>query len=111
LYEHPNEVEGRLIERAFLVSVSDDTRQMTAQAVRDLDADVLCLQEVDDLHALRYFHDHYLRRALDIPYEHFALMQGNDRRGIDVAVMSRRGFPLKVEIHAALSYRDLGLFN
>ncbi|MBP0573850.1 hypothetical protein J8J27_24425, partial [Mycobacterium tuberculosis] len=111
LYEHPNEVEGRLIERAFLVSVSDDTRQMTAQAVRDLDADVLCLQEVDDLHALRYFHDHYLRRALDIPYEHFALMQGNDRRGIDVAVMSRRGFPLKVESHAALSYRDLGLFN
>jgi endonuclease/exonuclease/phosphatase family metal-dependent hydrolase len=84
---------------------------MTAQAVRDLHADVLCLQEVDDLRAMRYFHDRYLRRALDEPYEHFALLQGNDGRGIDVGVMARRGFPIKVKSHASLTYRDLRLLD
>ena len=111
LFEHTSEAEGRLIEKAFQVAVSDDQRQLTAQAIRDCDADVLCLQEVDGLEVLRWFHDRYLRRAVDEPYEHFALLEGNDRRGIDVAVMSRRGFPIRVMSHATLTYRDLGLYN
>lgn len=111
LYEHASEAEGRLIEKAFQVGVSDDQRQLTAQAIRDCDADVLCLQEVDGLEVLRWFHDRYLRRAIDEPYEHFALLEGNDRRGIDVAVMSRRGFPIRVMSNATLTYRDLGLYN
>jgi endonuclease/exonuclease/phosphatase family metal-dependent hydrolase len=111
LFEHVSEAEGRLIEKAFQVAVSDDQRQLTAQAIRDCDADVLCLQEVDGLEVLRWFHDRYLRRALDEPYEHFALLEGNDRRGIDVAVMSRRGFPIRVMSNATLTYRDLGLYT
>lgn len=111
LFEHTSEAEGRLIEKAFQVAVSDDQRQLTAQAIRDCDADVLCLQEVDGLEVLRWFHDHYLRRAIDEPYEHFALLEGNDRRGIDVAVMSRRGFPIRVMSNTTLTYRDLGLYN
>lgn len=111
LFEHVSEAEGRLIERAFQVGVSDDQRQLTAQAIRDCDADVLCLQEVDGLEVLRWFHDRYLRRAIEEPYEHFALLEGNDRRGIDVAVMSRRGFPVRVMSNATLTYRDLGLYN
>lgn len=111
LFEHASEAEGRLIEKAFQVAVSDDQRQLTAQAIRDCDADLLCLQEVDGLEVLRWFHDRYLRRAVDEPYEHFALLEGNDRRGIDVAVMSRRGFPIRVMSHASLTYRDLGLYG
>jgi endonuclease/exonuclease/phosphatase family metal-dependent hydrolase len=111
LFEHTSEAEGRLIEKAFQVSVSDDQRQLTAQAIRDCDADVLCLQEVDGLEVLRWFHDRYLRQAIDEPYEHFALLEGNDRRGIDVAAMSRRGFPIRVMSNASLTYRDLGLFG
>ncbi len=111
LFEHTSEAEGRLIEKAFQVAVSDDQRQLTAQAIRDCDADVLCLQEIDGLEVLRWFHDRYLRRAIDEPYEHFALLEGNDRRGIDVAVMSRRGFPVRVMSNATLTYRDLGLHN
>lgn len=109
LFEHTSEAEGRLIEKAFQVAVSDDQRQLTAQAIRDCDADVVCLQEVDGLEVLRWFHDRYLRQAIDEPYEHFALLEGNDRRGIDVAVMSRRGFPIRVMSNATLTYRDLGL--
>jgi len=111
LYEHASEAEGRLIEKAFQVGVSDDQRQLTAQAIRDCDADVVCLQEVDGLEVLRWFHDRYLRQAIDEPYEHFALLEGNDRRGIDVAVMSRRGFPIRVMSNATLTYRDLGLYS
>lgn len=111
LYDHPSEIEGRLIERAFQVAISDDQRQLTAQAIRDCDADVLCLQEVDGLEALRWFHDRYVARAVDEPYEHFALLEGNDRRGIDVAVASRRGLPIRVMSNATLTYRDLDLFD
>ncbi|MCE1236507.1 MAG: endonuclease/exonuclease/phosphatase family protein [Hyphomicrobiales bacterium] len=111
LYEHASEAEGRLIERALQVAISDDQRQSTAQAIRDCDADVLCLQEVDGLEALRWFHDRYLVRALDEPYEHFALLEGNDRRGIDVGVASRRGLPIRVMSNATLTYRDLDLFD
>ena len=111
LFEHASEAEGRLIEKAFQVAVSDDQRQLTAQAIRDCDADVLCLQEVDGLEVLRWFHDRYLRRAVDEPYEHFALLEGNDRRGIDVAVMSRRGFPIRVMSNASLTYRDVGHYT
>lgn len=111
LFDHPNEAEGQLIERAVRVAISDDQRQMTAQAIRDTDADILCLQEIDDLRALRYFHDRYVRKAVDEPYEEFALLQGNDSRGIEVGVMARRGYPIKVRSHATLTYRDLGLFN
>ena len=111
LYDHESEVEARLIERAFQVGVSDDQRQLTAQAIRDTDADVIALQEIDDLRALRYFHDRYVRRAVEEPYEHFALLEGNDGRGIEVAAMSRRGFPIRVMSHASLTYRDLHLYN
>ena len=111
LYDHESEAEARLIERAFQVGVSDDQRQLTAQAIRDTNADVIALQEVDDLRALRYFHDRYLRRAVDEPYEHFALLEGNDSRGIEVAAMSRRGLPIRVMSHASLTYRDLQLYN
>lgn len=111
LFDHVSEAEGRLIERALQVAISDDQRQMTAQAIRDCDADVIFLQEVDGLEVLRWFHDRYLARALDEPYEHFALLEGNDRRGIDVAVMSRRGFPVRVMSNATLTYRDLDLWN
>ena len=111
LFEHTSEAEGRLIEKALQVSISDDQRQLTAQAIRDCDADVMFLQEVDGLEVLRWFHDRYLGRALDEPYEHFALLEGNDRRGIDVAVMSRRGFPIRVMSNASLTYRDLDLWD
>lgn len=111
LNEPSNEAEGLLIEKAVRSAISDDQRQLSAQVIRDLDADVLCLQEVDDLKTLKWFHDRYVRRAVRQPYEHFALLEGNDSRGIDVAVMARRGFPFAVRSHSALSYADLGLFN
>lgn len=49
-------------------------------------ADVIALQEVENLQILKTFRDqHGLAKA----YPHLLLLEGNDKRGIDVALMSR----------------------
>jgi endonuclease/exonuclease/phosphatase family metal-dependent hydrolase len=65
-------------------------RWLTAAIVRDLDADVLALQEVFDRETLDYFHEHYLL-GLDVaPYPSRICVPGNDGRGLDLALLSRR---------------------
>lgn len=57
-----------------------------AETIRKLDADVLALQEVENRGVLERFNAAMLR---DLGYEHVVLFDGNDRRGIDVALLSR----------------------
>ncbi len=66
----------------------EDAKEITGAAINDLNADVLCLQEVENLDTLKRFRSGFLggRRA----YPYVALVDGNDPRGIDVAVLSRR---------------------
>jgi len=66
----------------------------TARVLSDIDADVLCLIEVENRPALQRFHDdllvkQFLKPARKSSYEFILLIDGNDQRGIDVAVMSR----------------------
>ena len=60
--------------------------QLTAALIRDADADVICLQEVDSLAALDKFNAQHLN---GLRYAHRILIDGNDSRQIDVAVLSR----------------------
>ncbi len=69
--------------------INDETRVATALAIRQASPEVVCVQEVETLGALKAFHDRYLRRMSDHDYRHKVLIDGNDPRGIDVAVMSR----------------------
>jgi endonuclease/exonuclease/phosphatase family metal-dependent hydrolase len=65
---------------------------LAAQALRLEDGrlpDIVCLQEVESLHALRAFNEHYL----DSYYGHAVLIDCRDLRQIDVAVLSR--YPIK----------------
>ena len=50
------------------------------------DADVIALQEVDNLEVLRRFRSDFLR---NMHYDQAMLVDGNDPRHIDVAVLSR----------------------
>lgn len=68
---------------------SDADKQMLAKSMRTLNADVVGLVEVESLATLRNFRNDYLA---DMGYKYLALHEGNDPRGIDVAVMSR--FPI-----------------
>jgi len=57
-----------------------------AETIRQLDADVLALQEVENRGYLERFLDAFL---LDMDYRFVVLLEGNDVRGIDVALASR----------------------
>ncbi|MDD2890643.1 MAG: endonuclease/exonuclease/phosphatase family protein [bacterium] len=72
-------------ETAFEVT-NPEERRFTANAIRDLDADVLALQEVENLNILKRFNNGYLK---ELGYSYFALISGNDPRFINIAVLSR----------------------
>lgn len=118
LYAIDNEAEYRRLEEARTIASTDDTRQMTALAIADADADILCLQEVESLEALHAFEYGYLYRMNGAGYRQKYLIEGNDSRGIDVALMMREatadGEPIEfvdIRSHAGLTFRQLGLFN
>lgn len=60
-----------------------------AAAIRALDADVLAVEEVESIDALRWFRDHWLK---DLGYEYIASVDAGDERGIEQGVLSR--FPI-----------------
>lgn len=83
-------------------------RRLTAELLTTLDADVIALQEVFDQDTLDYFHDHFLPQTGAAPYPHRLCLPGNDGRGLDVAILSRR--PLDaVHSHAATTLTDLDI--
>ncbi|OHV78006.1 endonuclease/exonuclease/phosphatase family protein [Ensifer sp. LCM 4579] len=118
LFDVRSEGEYQRLEEARTIAHTDDTRQMSALAIADCDADILCLQEADSLAALQAFEYGYLFRMVDNGYRQKYLIEGNDSRGIDVAVLMRDETRdgqkiecLEVKSHAALTYQELDLFN
>ena len=82
----------------------------TAHVLADLEAHILCLVEVENRPLLQQFHDDILYKQFLKPkgrggYKYIRLIDGNDTRGIDVAVMSR--LPLnwiRSHIHETTTY-------
>jgi exonuclease III len=118
LFEVKTEAEYQRLEEARTIAHTDDTRQMSALAIADCDADILCLQEADNMASLQAFEYNYLFRMVGNGYRQKYLIEGNDSRGIDVAVLMREetrdGQPiecLEVKSHAGLTYADLDIFN
>jgi len=118
LYEIDHEATYKQEEIARTISLTDDTRQMTALAIADTDADIICLQEVESLDTLHAFEYGYLFKMIGSGYRHKYLSEGNDGRGIDVAVMTREetrdGQPIefvKMQSHAHLTYEMMDLWE
>lgn len=97
------------LRKSLHVALTDDSRQMSAQAIRDTEADLICLQEVDNRPVLDDFHDQYLEKSARVHYGWRRLLEGNDPRGIDVAVMANRS--ITVTSNAAVTFDEFGLFN
>ncbi|MFQ5411985.1 MAG: endonuclease/exonuclease/phosphatase family protein [Phycisphaerae bacterium] len=69
-----------------------------AKTIHRIDADVIALQEVEN----RGYLERFVRAMLpDMGYEHVVCFEGNDRRGIDCAVLSR------LPVGPVTSYRHL----
>lgn len=118
LYDIKSEEQYRALESARMVAHTDDARQLTALSIAATRADIICLQEVDNLAALKAFEYGYLFKMIGEGYREKYSSQGNDGRGIDVAIMMRRetadGEPIEfvgMTSHAHLTFRDLDLYN
>jgi endonuclease/exonuclease/phosphatase family metal-dependent hydrolase len=70
--------------------IYDETdKQITARAIREVNADVIALQEIESLPVLDVFNSKYLGK---MQYKHRILIDCFDPRRIDVAILSR--FPI-----------------
>ena len=108
----------RTLEQARVIAHEDDARQMTALAIADCHADILCLQEVENLKTLEAFEKNYLYPMTGLSYPQKVWIEGNDSRGIDVALMARNTTAngekiqiTKVKSHHKRSYKELGVHN
>ncbi|MBL4591425.1 MAG: endonuclease/exonuclease/phosphatase family protein [Phycisphaerales bacterium] len=64
-------------------------RVAVAEAIRLIDADILCMQEIESLEALEWFRDEFLG---DMGYDYIVSLDAGNARGIENAVLSR--YPL-----------------
>jgi Endonuclease/Exonuclease/phosphatase family len=74
------------------VALAGMQRDNTARVILDMQPDVLGVAEVENLQGLRIFNQQYLTHYFDRIF----LIDGNDGRGIDVAICVRKGFNAKV---------------
>lgn len=118
LYDIKDEAEFRQLERARTIAHTDDARQLTALAIAETRADIICLQEVDNLEALNAFEYGYLFKMVGRGYRRKYHTAGNDSRGIDVAVMmrdeTRHGQEIefvRMTSHAHVTYEEFDLHN
>ena len=67
----------------------------TARVIRDVDADVLALIEVESRPVLKQFHELMVKKLkFQQQYRHLMVIDGNDDRGIDVGLATRDGYPI-----------------
>ena len=65
--------------------------RMTARVIQEINADILAVIEAEDRPSLVRFN----QELLGGQYRHIMLIDGNDDRGIDVAIMTRPGFAIE----------------
>jgi endonuclease/exonuclease/phosphatase family metal-dependent hydrolase len=74
-------------------AVNEVATRMTAKVIDTLGADVIALVEAENRPSLIRFQHDVIGSQL---YDHIMLIDGNDDRGIDVAVMTRAGFDIEL---------------
>lgn len=77
-------------------SVNETAILNTAQVVRDVDADVLAVVEVESRPVLQEFNEKILAKPPvgGSEYPHVMVIDGNDARGIDVGLMTKANFEI-----------------
>ncbi|KAH3759992.1 ribose 5-phosphate isomerase, type A [Pelomyxa schiedti] len=81
---------GWTISDTALSIFDEPEKRLTANCIREVNADILALEEVEDLVLLDMFNKSYLGSM----YPHRLLIQGNDQRYINVGLLSK--YPLGV---------------
>ncbi len=84
-------IDGWTINQEKFDIYDDTAKSLTGKAIREAKADILGIQEVENLDTLRKFRTDYLRGRSSYP--HLLAIDGNDPRRIDVGILSK--FPIK----------------
>jgi endonuclease/exonuclease/phosphatase family metal-dependent hydrolase len=115
LFDFPDPGTREMVEASVAVAIEDDKRELTALALAETRADIIALQEVDNLSVLHAFFANYVHRVSDIRYGHFKLVKGNDPRGIDLAFAARKSLleedQVRVESHHEASFAELACYD
>jgi endonuclease/exonuclease/phosphatase family metal-dependent hydrolase len=82
----PVEEDGFTINNLAFDILNMAEKRITAAAIAATEADIIALQEVENLLVLDRFHSQFLQGRL---YPYRLLIDGNDPRNIDVAVLSK----------------------
>jgi predicted extracellular nuclease len=87
--------DGWLANKMYFYINNETEKELTAAAIKATKADVIALQEIESLQALKGFRNKYLKYQ---GYNHAFLLDGNDPRLIDIGILSR--FPIeKIDTH------------
>ncbi|MBL9205064.1 MAG: endonuclease/exonuclease/phosphatase family protein [Opitutaceae bacterium] len=71
--------------------VNEIGTRMTARVIQELNADIIGIVEAEDRPSLLRFNEELLGGM----YRHIMLIDGNDERGIDVAILTKVGFEIE----------------
>jgi endonuclease/exonuclease/phosphatase family metal-dependent hydrolase len=82
--------------------VNEISTRNTAKVISEVNADVLGVIEAESRPALVHFSNDLMPVPGGTPYDHIMLIDGNDDRGIDVGLMTRKNF----EIVSIVSHVD-----
>lgn len=93
--------QGWQAEQTLYEPFDTSHRRYTAAVIQAIDADILGLQEVESLETLKRFNGQFLD---GMGYRYAMCIDGNDARGIDVALLSR--YPLACLRTHQFDHRD-----
>lgn len=99
--------DGFIIDKTVLSTVNQIERKLTADAIKATKADIVCLQEVENLDTLKNFVSQYLSSS---GYKYRILIDANDPRLIDVAIISKIPFDY-VKTHQYLKSGSSAVFS
>jgi endonuclease/exonuclease/phosphatase family metal-dependent hydrolase len=83
-------------------TIKEAAIENTARVIHEVNADVICVIEVENRIAASRFNDVVIPKVGGLKYDHVMLIDGNDDRGIDVGIMTRQSF----DIHSIVSHVD-----
>jgi endonuclease/exonuclease/phosphatase family metal-dependent hydrolase len=81
--------DGFIIDKTVLTTVNQTERKLTADAIKATKADIVCLQEVENMDTLKNFLSEFMASA---GYKYRMLIDAKDLRLIDVAIISKIPF-------------------
>jgi len=66
-----------------------------ARVIAEIDPDILLLQEIEDRASLEEFNQEFLPEMGCSPFDEIFVVQGNDKHGLEMAIMTKNGYRLQ----------------